>query len=257
MKIWLSGASSGLGLALARQLLTDGHQVAVSARRAEPLQTLAGDFPGQVLVLPADLTDASAVAQLAQTLQHHWAQLDMAILNAGTCEYMDVQHYQHALLERVVRTNLFSASLCIEHLLPLLRRSAHGHLVAIGSSATFFPLPRAEAYGASKAALRYLMESLRVDLAAEHIAVTLVSPGFIDTPLTAQNDFPMPMQLTAEQAARHIARRLPAQPQEINFPRVFIGILKLLDHLPAALRLAVGRYLSRNAKEDQPNKERP
>ncbi|MCJ8168092.1 SDR family NAD(P)-dependent oxidoreductase [Atopomonas sediminilitoris] len=246
MKIWLSGASSGLGQALALELLREGHQLAISARRQAPLQALAAQYPKQVLVLPCDLTDAEAVAAMAHQLSRHWGELDMAILNAGTCEYVDTSHYQHSVLERVIKANLFSASLCVQHLLPLLRHSANPHLVAVGSSVTYFPLPRAEAYGASKAALRYLFESLRVDLASENIAVTLVSPGFIDTPLTAQNDFPMPQQLSAEQAASYICRRLAKRPQEINFPALFIGVLKVLDCLPAPLRLAIGKHLSRN-----------
>src|SRR3990167_3849924 len=121
------------------------------------------------------------------------------------------------MLERVLRANLLSASYCIEVALPLLRAGHQPHLVGIGSSVTSLPLPRAEAYGASKAGLRYLLEALRIDLASEGIDVTLVSPGFVDTPLTAQNDFPMPMRWPVDKAARHIADRLDKRPFEIAF----------------------------------------
>jgi len=149
------------------------------------------------------------------------------------------------MVERVMRANLLSASYCIEAALPLLRLGNRAQLVGVGSSVTFMPLPRAEAYGASKAAMRYLMEALRIDLHAEHIAVTLVSPGFVDTPLTQKNDFPMPMRWPVEKAARYIAERLHQQPFEINFPGPFIAMLKLLGHLPKRLQVAIGARMAR------------
>jgi NAD(P)-dependent dehydrogenase (short-subunit alcohol dehydrogenase family) len=128
----------------------------------------------------------------------------------------------------VMRANLLSVAYCMETALPLLRLGHQPHLVAVSSSVTYLPLPRAEAYGASKAALRYLCEALRVDLVAEGIDVTLVSPGFVDTPLTRQNDFPMPMRWSVDRAARHIATRLE----------------------PKRLQLALGKRMARTATED-------
>lgn len=248
-RIWLTGASSGIGAALAEKLLQDGHQLALSARRSEPLQALAERFPGQVLVLPGDLTASVQVHAIADAIAQAWGALDCVILNAGTCEYLDAAHFEAALVERVVRANLLAPAHCIEAALPLLRRGRRPQLVGVGSSVTFLALPRAEAYGASKAGLRYLLESLRIDLAHEGIAVTLVSPGFVDTPLTRQNDFPMPMRWPVERAARHIAERLEQQPLEIAFPGLFILILKALGGLPAGLRLALGKRLARPSKE--------
>lgn len=251
-RIWLTGASSGIGAALAEILLEQGHHLALSARSEAPLQALADRWPQQVLVLPGDLGDAEQVRAIGERIATAWGALDCAILNAGTCEYIDARAFEAAMVERVVRANLFSAAHCIEAALPLLRRGHQPHLVAVASSVTFLPLPRAEAYGASKAALRYLCESLRLDLAAEGIAVTLVSPGFVDTPLTRRNDFPMPMRWPVERAARHIAERLPRRPFEIAFPRAFVAILLLLAHLPRRLQLALGRRMSRTTTEDRP-----
>jgi NAD(P)-dependent dehydrogenase (short-subunit alcohol dehydrogenase family) len=248
--IWLTGASSGIGHALALELLGAGHQLALSARSREPLEALAQRFPGQVLVAAGDLTDAAQVHEIGQRIAQAWGALDCAILNAGSCEYVDVSHFEAAMVERVLRANLFSAAYCIEAALPLLRKGRQAHLVAIGSSVTFAALPRAEAYGASKAGLRYLMQSLRIDLAAEGIAVTLVSPGFVDTPLTQKNDFPMPFCWPAERAARQIARKLPRQPHEIVFPRIFTAPLRLLGALPSWAQLAIGKRLARPAKEN-------
>lgn len=173
----------------------------------------------------------------------------MAILNAGTCEYLEPGHFDPALVERVMRTNLLGVSYCLAAALPLLRAGKRPHLVVMGSSVTWLALPRAGAYGASKAAVRYLVESQRIDLAREGIAVTLVSPGFVDTPLTRRNDFPMPQLWSAQRAARHIARRLPGRPLEINFPGLFTLVLRLLGALPARLRLALGQRLARHEQE--------
>ncbi|SCZ07087.1 MULTISPECIES: SDR family oxidoreductase [unclassified Pseudomonas] len=248
-RIWLTGASSGIGAALAAQLLEQGHHLALSARQAEPLQALAARYPDQVLALPGDLTDPRQVALVCQQIEREWLTLDVVILNAGTCEYLESGHFDTHLVERVITTNLLGTSHCLEAALPLLRRGQRPHLVVVGSAVTWLALPRAGAYGASKAALRYLVESLRIDLAAEGIDVTLVSPGFVDTPLTRRNDFPMPMRWSAQRAARHIARRLPARPLDIAFPWAFTAVLRLLGQLPARWRLALGRRLARPNKE--------
>ncbi|WP_300653153.1 SDR family oxidoreductase [Pseudomonas sp.] len=247
--IWLTGASSGIGAALAELLLQRGHRLALSARTSEPLNALAERYPEQVLVAAGDLSDAAQVRAIGERIAQAWGALDTVILNAGTCEYVDVQRFEAAMIERVVRANLFSASYCIEAALPLLRLGHAPHLVGVGSSVTYLPLPRAEAYGASKAGMRYLLEALRIDLAAEGIAVTVVSPGFVDTPLTQKNDFAMPMRWPVDKAARHIAERLDKQPYEIAFPGPFIAILLLLTHLPKRLQVAIGKRMARTSKD--------
>lgn len=250
-RIWLTGASSGIGQALATRLLEEGHLLAISARRLEPLQALAERFPGQVLVASGDLSEAADVRLIAEQITSHWGALDCAILNAGTCEYIDAQHFEAAMVERVVRANLFSASHCIEAALPLLRRAESPHLVGVASAVTYLPLPRSGAYGASKAGLRYLLESLRIDLAQQGIDVTVISPGFVDTPLTQRNDFAMPMRWPVDKAAAYIAARLRARPLEIAFPGPFIAALSLLAALPARLQLAIGKRLARREQNDK------
>ena len=244
-RVWLTGASSGIGAALAEELLVAGAQVALSARSRETLEALAQRYPGRVLVVPGDLGDALQVREIGKRIAQAWGALDSVILNAGTCEYIEVQQFDSALIERVLNTNLLAASYCIEAALPLLRAGNRPHLVGIASSVTYLALPRAGAYGASKAALRYLLQSLRIDLAAEGIDVTLVSPGFVDTPLTARNDFAMPMRWSARKAARHIHQRLPHRHLEIAFPAPFIFGLKLLSWLPGRLQLALAKRLAR------------
>ncbi|MDF0732388.1 SDR family NAD(P)-dependent oxidoreductase [Pseudomonas entomophila] len=248
-RCWLTGASSGIGAALASQLLTAGHQVALGGRRASALHGLVERYPGQALLAVGDIAEAAQVTDMVRGIEQAWGALDVVILNAGTCEYLEPGQFDAATVERMVRTNLIGASHCLEAALPLLRRGQRPHLVVVGSSVTWLALPRAGAYGASKAALRYLVESLRIDLQAEGIDVTLVSPGFVDTPLTRRNDFPMPVLWSAERAAQYIAKRLPRRPLEIRFPTLFIIVLRLLGALPARWRLALGRRLARPAQE--------
>ncbi|MEH6493759.1 SDR family NAD(P)-dependent oxidoreductase [Halopseudomonas sp.] len=246
-RIWLTGASSGIGLALAEQLAAQGHKLALTARSAPPLLALAERFPGQVLVITADLTDPHAVREVGDRISAAWGALDLAILNAGTCEYMDLPTFDAALFGRVMQVNVQGTAQCIETALPLLRAGQQPRLVGVGSSVTFVPLPRAEAYGASKAAVRYLFQSLELDLAQDGIKVSLVSPGFVETPLTAANDFPMPMQISSEKAAKAIIRGIERGKREISFPGPFISLLCLVGHLPAALRVMLTRRLARPA----------
>nr|WP_314615391.1 SDR family NAD(P)-dependent oxidoreductase [uncultured Pseudomonas sp.] len=244
-RCWLTGASSGIGAALALRLLEQGHQVALGARQAHSLAALATRFPGQVLLAVGDLDQPEQVAQIAAQIEQAWGALDLVILNAGTCEYLEPGQFDPALVERVMRTNVNGTSHCLAAALPLLRRGRQPHLVVMGSSVSWLALPRAGAYGASKAALRYLVESLRIDLVGEGIDVTLVSPGFVDTPLTRRNDFPMPQLWGAERAAAHVLARLPRRPLEIAFPGGFTRLLRLLGALPPAWRLALGRRIAR------------
>ncbi|SDU20627.1 SDR family NAD(P)-dependent oxidoreductase [Halopseudomonas salegens] len=248
-RIWLTGASSGIGLALARELANAGHQLALTARRREPLDELAAEFPGQIEVLTADMTEQAEVIAVAEAMQDKWGALDLAILNAGTCEYVDVSSFDSALFARVMAANVQGTVHCIEAALPLLRKGEKPRLVGVGSSVTFCPLPRAEAYGASKAAIRYLFQSLELDLAQWDIGVSLVSPGFVETPLTAQNDFPMPMQVSSEKAARKIVKGIARGQREIRFPGIFIGFLRLLGSLPNSLRFALTKGMARTDSE--------
>ncbi|MBV4477237.1 SDR family NAD(P)-dependent oxidoreductase [Pseudomonas botevensis] len=245
-RYWLTGASSGIGAALAEEILKSGAHLAVSSRQIAPLKVLSQRYPGQVLVVPGDLTNSQTVREIGEQIAADWGTLDSVILNAGTCEYVDARQFDASIVEHVVRTNLLASSYCIEAALPLLRKGIAPHLVGMASSVTYVPLPRAEAYGASKAGLRYLFESLRIDLADEGIEVTVISPGFVDTPLTAKNDFAMPLSWPVEKAARHIFTELKSRPLEIAFPALFMAMLWPLSKMPARVQLAIGKRMVRS-----------
>lgn len=249
-RYWLTGAGNGIGGALAEQLLKAGVHLAVSARTAEPLQILARHYPGQVLVLPGDLTNGQTVREIGEQIKHDWGSLDTVILNAGTCEYVDTRQSDSSINELVVRTNLLASSFCIDAALPLLRAGTAPHLVGIASPLTQMPLPRSEANGSAKPGLRYLFESVRIDLAPEGIEVTVASPGTADTPL----DDALPLSLPADKAARYIIDQLKQRPLQISFPALDMPALWPLNGGTRGAGLLIGKHggWSSPPIEDQP-----
>ena len=224
-RYWLTGAGNGLGAALAEQLLKAGVHLALSARTATPLKALAQNYPGQVLVLPGDLTNSQTVREIAEQIMDEWGSLDTVILNAGTCEYVEAKEFDSSLSEHVVRTNLLASSFCIDAALPLLRAGTAPHLVGIASPLTQMPLPRSDAQGSAKAGLRHLFESVRIDLAPEGIEVTLASPGTADSLVADNRAAPEPLSLSAEATARHIVEALKQRPLQITLPPLSMPVL--------------------------------
>ncbi|QJT13239.1 MULTISPECIES: SDR family NAD(P)-dependent oxidoreductase [Aeromonas] len=234
-RVLITGATSGIGFQLALDYRRAGWQVWGCGRDGERLLALGRHG---ITPLQFDGRDASAVSEAAAGLPR----VDLVILNAGHCEYMDVaEGFDGALFARVIETNLIATGHALAAFLPLL--GAGGRLAIVSSSVSWLPLPRAEAYGASKAALDYLADTLRLDLAGKGIGVTLIRPGFVQTPLTAKNDFPMPCLVTVEEASRAIMAGLTAGRHQIHFPRRFIWLLRLLGALPTGLWLRLGRTL--------------
>ncbi|MDY7117413.1 SDR family NAD(P)-dependent oxidoreductase [Halomonas sp. SSL-5] len=256
-RIWLTGASSGIGRALAERLLARGDRVALSGRNTAVLDELAAGHDN-ALALPLDVTDRVAVRDAGRQLEAAFGGLDLVILNAGTCEYLDAREFDIDLVERVFAANFHGAIHCIDAALPLLRRArAEGGrplLTATSSAAAYLPLPRSEAYGASKAALSHFLEALRLDLDAEGIDVSVIHPGFVRTPLTDRNDFAMPMRVEVDAAAEATLEGLAHRRLDIHFPRRFTLLVKLAGILPAPLRYRLGRRMARSeaATETRP-----
>lgn len=225
MKILITGATSGIGRQLAVDYSESGHEVWAVGRNEQALEVLhsTGIHTGKI-----DLTDANASLTWFSSLES----IDLAILNAGTCEYIDLPKFDSSLVQRVMRANVESLAVSIEGVLPLLRNGSSRHLAVVSSSAAYLPLPRAEAYGGSKAAVTYMAETLRLGLNREGITVSLICPGFVKTPLTDLNDFPMPFRITVEEASRYIRRGLERKKAEIHFPKRFTYLLKALSFLP-------------------------
>ncbi|MBR9726581.1 SDR family NAD(P)-dependent oxidoreductase [Shewanella intestini] len=229
----ITGASSGIGFAVANHYLSQGWQVIACGRNQQHLEAING-----AIALVFDITDKQAVKlaanQLSTIIDSKNLTLKQVILNAGTCEYIDdVKHFDGDLFERVINTNVIAVGHCLAAFMPLL--SASAQLGLMSSSATYLPFPRAQAYGASKTAVTYLAESLRVDLVKHDIGVSVIHPGFVSTPLTDKNDFSMPMKISAEKAANYIYQGMNAAKYDIHFPKRFTWLLKLVASLPSRL----------------------
>ncbi|MCE9729988.1 SDR family NAD(P)-dependent oxidoreductase [Pectobacterium sp. IFB5596] len=236
-RVLITGASSGIGQQLALDYARDGWDVLACGRDEQRLRALTTAFPA----LRTTAFDMTNVADTRQALDGVTA--DLVILCAGTCEYLDNGVVDAEKISRVLTTNVIGPVNCLSVLLPQL--ASHSHLAFVGSTASLVPLPRAEAYGASKAALAYFARSLSLDLQAHNITVSLILPGFVDTPLTARNDFPMPMLISASHASDAIRRGLEKKKREIAFPLGFALLLKLISVLPQSWQRLLASRLVR------------
>lgn len=243
--VWLTGASQGIGRAVALRLAEKGCRVAVTARNGEALQQLAeqfdrdrgGDNDGEIVPYPADLTNASENRRVIEAITEQLGPIDLAILNAGTHTPTPADNFHAADVHQLIELNLMAPVYALEILLPLMRERNQGHIAAVASVAGYRGLPNAAGYGASKAGLINLLEALRLDLWGSNIKLQVINPGFVKTPLTDQNNFPMPSLITAEQAAQAIVNGLAKNRFEICFPWAFTRTLKALRLLPYRLYL--------------------
>ncbi|MEM9103431.1 MAG: SDR family NAD(P)-dependent oxidoreductase [Pseudomonadota bacterium] len=240
--ILVTGATSGIGQQLAIDLSHD-NQVYIASRSEEKLQSLIEKQPTIKGYFVLDIANKKQVLDCCHLMREKLQYIDLAVLNAGTCEYVDIDALDSRLFERVMNTNFMGTVYCVEGLLPLLRQSQSAQLSLMSSSAVFFPFTRAQAYGASKAAIDYLGKSLRVDLSNDEIHVSLIHPGFVKTPLTDRNDFDMPMMVDAETASQSIIRGLQNRKFDIHFPRTFTYLLKFMGILPQSLQLKISKKM--------------
>jgi short-subunit dehydrogenase len=247
-RVWITGASSGIGRALALLLAREGDMVAVSARSEAALASLAGEAAagGRIKIFPVDVADTDAMKRQARAIEESIGPLDLAIFNAGTHEPVEPATFDAAPFRRLMEINLMGTVNGLAAVLPNFVARRHGHVAVVSSVAGYRGLPQAAAYGASKAALINLAESLKLDLERNGVKISLINPGFVRTPLTDRNPFPMPFLMEVDDAARRIARGLERGGFEITFPRRFTWMVKFARILPYALyfrliRLTTGR----------------
>lgn len=230
MQIWITGAGSGIGKSLALQYAAEGHTVIISGRTLDKLKAVCDEaktLSGKLIAVSFDVTRDDSVEQTAATLALSAPYLDLVVMNAGACEYIEGQVLDPAMFRRVMDANFFGMINTFNAALPLLRKAPQRPLVGgVCSLAAFIGFPRAEAYAASKAASRYLMHSLHIDF-HDVLDVCAVNPGFVTTPMTQQNDFPMPFLMDADEAATRICKGLRKRPRELNFPRRLTLMLRL------------------------------
>jgi NAD(P)-dependent dehydrogenase (short-subunit alcohol dehydrogenase family) len=238
----ITGASSGLGRALALQYAAQGWHVLAVARSADKLNELALLSP-LIRPLALDLTDTAAVADSCDKIRQLLPGLDLLILNAGSCEYVDVSEFDLAAFDRTFALNFHAVVACVKYWLPLLRLSKQPQLAIVSSLAWLFPFTKAQAYGASKAAISYFTDSLRLDLHGSGVRVSLIEPGFVDTPLTQKNEFPMPFLLPVDTAAARVYQAIVAGKLRYRFPTRLALTLELLNWLPYGFRQKVATGL--------------
>lgn len=246
-RVWLLGASSGIGAALARALLSEGARVAVSARSAAKLEALVRDRPAG-LVLPCDVADPGSIAAAWQSLLHHWQGVDLAIYIAGDYVPMRAWAFDMAAAQRMIDVNLVGAvnfaACVVPQLLAQDNAPVKGEIAFVASVAGYRGLPKSLIYGPTKAALINFAEALAIDLQPRGVGVRLINPGFVATPLTAGNDFAMPALQSSEEAAASIIAGYRSSAFEIHFPKRFTYVMKLLALLPARLYFPLVRRLT-------------
>jgi NAD(P)-dependent dehydrogenase (short-subunit alcohol dehydrogenase family) len=231
-RVWITGASMGIGEALALRLARDGAEVVASARSADKLAALAGSVGGRIVAWPLDITDHAAVRDAVARIEAERGPIDVAVLNAGTHRPVAAADFTAQGLRELMEINVMGTAACLEALMPRMIARGRGRIAVVASVAGYRGLPTSAYYGATKAALINLTESLKFDLDRAGVTIQLVDPGFVKTPLTDQNDFPMPFLIGADVAADRIAAGLRSSRFEIAFPRAFVAILKLLRLLP-------------------------
>lgn len=233
-RVWMIGGSTGIGEALVRQLAHAGARIVVSARSKDKLELLAQALPG-TRALAFDMTDAAAVAQATRDIVADWGGIDVVIVMAGTYVEMRAQNFDLAAAKHQIEVNINGVLNVLGPVLPQLISQKQGHLCLVSSVAGYSGLPNGMVYGASKAALINMAEALYVDLGECGVDVSLVCPGFVETPLTAKNKFPMPFIITADEAARAMVGSFARGDFEMHFPRRFTRMLKFLRLLPYSL----------------------
>ncbi|WP_350559321.1 SDR family NAD(P)-dependent oxidoreductase [Psychrobacter sp. CAL346-MNA-CIBAN-0220] len=237
LHILITGATSGIGYQLAKDYLLEGHKVYAVGRDDKALAELKKLGATSV---DLDLMDRDKVIEAFEKI----SQVDVAICGAGMCEYLDMPNFDSSVFMKVMSVNMGTLSHAIEGVLPQLIASK-GRLVGIGSASAYVPFARAEAYGSSKAAIHYLMKTLQISLAPHHVSVSLVVPGFVETPMTKQNDFPMPFIQTTEQASRAIRDGIENGDEVIEFPKKLTLPLKTLGTLPDMVWQQVSKKMNK------------
>lgn len=242
---WITGAGTGIGRAVAIRLAQEGWTVAISARTLAHLEEVAAQMPDRIYPFVLDVTDNDAVLNTYALIEDRLGAISLAMLNAGTYKRDSAFDFDSKRFSETVDVNLIGTVRCLSAIMPHMLERQSGRILVVASVAGYTGLPGAAAYGATKAALINMCEALHPELSNNNVVLSVVNPGFVDTPLTQQNDFPMPFMISEAQAAEHIMRGLQSSRFEIAFPWKMVLATKFLALLPARLRLAVTRKMLR------------
>lgn len=247
-RVWIIGASTGIGEALARQLDERGSRCLLSARSADKLSALAEQLK-HAEPYALNITNDEQVKAAFNHLMTQWHGIDLVVLMAGTYAEMSVDRFDLQSVKQQIDVNLNGAMHVLDTVLPSLLSQGHGHVQIVSSVAGYRGLPNSLAYGPTKAALINLAEALYLELKPKGVGVSVVNPGFVDTPLTRKNTFPMPFLTTAENAAHEIIVGLEKGEFEIHFPKAFTRSLRALRVLPYSLYFAAVKRFTANVEK--------
>jgi NAD(P)-dependent dehydrogenase (short-subunit alcohol dehydrogenase family) len=229
---WITGGGTGIGRALALRLAADGWQVLVSGRRHEPLAETAGHAPGAIHPWPLDVTDLAAVRRAVADMEAGHGPITLAVLNAGMYQAVKLDSFKAEVLAEHMEVNYQGVVNGMDALLPAMRMRKTGHVVLVASVAGYRGLPLASGYGPTKAALINLAESLKSMFDRQGLTISVCNPGFVETPLTEGNRFPMPFLMKVDDAAAALQKGIYRRKFEIAFPTRFVLILKLFRCMP-------------------------
>ncbi len=235
--VWITGGSTGIGAGTATRLADEGFTVYVSARSSDDLEKLANGYrgKGRIRSLPLDVTNKADCLAAVQKIVTECSAIALAIFNAGMFDHMKGSQLEIANFEKTFAVNFFGVVNCLVPAVDEMKKAGRGHVVVVGSVSGYGGLKLASSYGASKAALINMCESLKFDFDQMNLKIQIVSPGFIDTPMTKNNSFPMPFLMPADKAADRVVAGLKSNKFEITFPRRFTWMVKFMNLLPYPL----------------------
>ncbi len=236
--IWIIGASFGIGEELYFQLSKFGANLIISARSSKKLEKIIGDNKNH-LTLEMDVTDEISVNLAVEKLQQNFQKIDLIIFCAGIYQPMNIDNFDLKKAKEISKTNYVGMLNLLAAILPMIKQKNLGHLAIISSVASYFGMNNSLSYGASKAALSNLAESLYLELQKYEVKVQLINPGFVKTRLTGQNNFRMPFIITPQKAVEIIIKELKTNKFEIFFPKNFVWAMKLIRFLPDKIKLAI------------------
>ncbi len=240
--VWITGASSGIGRSVALEFARRGWTVAASARRESELEALALEtsaLKGRIIAHAADVTDAAGMERVAEAIETAHGPIALAFFNAGIAPYMTAPNIDIAAVKQAFDVNVFGVVHGLAAIMPRMAKRGFGQIGVNASIAGYGGLPRAAAYGATKAAMIHMCEALRFDCENLGLVMQVINPGFVETPLTGKNDFPMPFLVKQDEAARRVVDGFATGGFEITFPRRFAYMVKAINLLPYPLYFAI------------------
>jgi len=241
--VWITGASSGIGLALAHLYANQGWRVAASARNSDQLKALAKAHPN-IHAFPLDVTKRRASVEAASAIEKRLGSIELAILNAGVYLPTELPQFDAPLFDQSFSVNVGGVVNGLNAVLPAMVERHKGQIAIMASVAGYNGLPTSAAYGATKAALLNMAEALAIELKASGVDVHVIAPGFVETPATDVNRFAMPFIVSADHAAQRIFTALEKRQFRISFPRRFTFFLRLMSMMPRGLYVRLAQYFA-------------